>query len=324
MADELELLRGANPVPADGPHYGDGPLDHDAERRLNRLLHERPAGRRRTRLVWSLAATAVVAATALTLLLGGPSTTPAVAAPRPLAIQADSTPVPLDQLADQALQQATKAGAPKLRKGTHVQSWSMGMSDDKPPVTLPEERVVRWKADGSHTELVVATDPRHPGRPVLRDEGGDPHLVEDGHVISRQAYPPSWSDAPPESPPPHDTARLRAYLQEAAYTHTQLPTPELLDAVAELLDHWTLGARESATLARLLADTAGLRPVGQVTDRLGRRGQAYVYEASGYRRMLIMAPSTGAVLGLETVFTKAEPQYGVKAGDVESYSAWLR
>ncbi|MFF4802964.1 CU044_5270 family protein [Streptomyces sp. NPDC001351] len=324
MADELELLRRANPVPVDGPHYGDGPLDHHAERRLSRLLHERPTGRRRTRLVWGLAATAVVAATALTLLLSGPGTTPAIAAPRPLVVEADSTPVPLRVLADRAQRQVTAEGAPKLRKGTHVQSWSMGMSDDKPPVTLPEERVVRWKADDSHTELVVATDPRHPGRPVLRDDGGDPHLVEDGHVISRQTYPPSWSDAPPESPPPNDTARLRAYLQEATSTHTELTTPELLDGVAVLLDHWTLGARESATLARLLAGTEGLRPVGQVTDRLGRRGQAYEYQGAGYRVMLIMQPSTGAVLGLETVFTKAEPQYGVKAGDVMDYSAWMR
>ncbi|GAA2493198.1 CU044_5270 family protein [Streptomyces longisporus] len=321
MADELELLRRANPVPVDGPHYGDGPLDHHAERRLNRLLHERPTGRR-TRLVWSLATTAVVATTALALLLSGPGTAPAVAAPRPLVVQADSTPVPLEELADRAQRQAAAEDAPKLRKGTHVQSWSLGMSDDKPPITLPEERVVRWQADGSHTELVVATDPRHPGRPVLRDDG-DPHLVEDGHVISSQTFPPSWSDAPPESPPPNDTARLRAYLQEASYTRTRLTTPELLDAVGALLDHWTLGARESATLARLLAGTEGLRPVGQVTDRLGRSGQAYEYEGAGYRRMLIMQPSTGAVLGLETVFTRAEPEYGVKAGDVMDYSAWM-
>jgi hypothetical protein len=83
-------------------------------------------------------------------------------------------------------------------------------------------------------------------------------------------------------------------------------------------------ARESATLARLLADTDGLRPVGRVTDRLGRGGEAYTYEGVGTRRLLIMAPSTGTVLGLETVFTKADPEYGVKAGDVMEYSAWMR
>ncbi|MFJ4784155.1 CU044_5270 family protein [Streptomyces sp. NPDC088794] len=325
MADDLDLdlLRRANPMPVDGPHYGDGPLDHHAERRLDRLLHERPLARRRTRLLWSLAAAAVVATTALTLLLSGPSTAPAVAAPRPLVVQADSTPVSLRQLAELAEAIATDA-SPRLRKGTHAQSWSLGMSDDKSPITLPQERVVRWKADGSHTELVVATDPRHPGRPVLSDANGEPHLVEDGHVINRQTYPPSWSDAPPESPPPHDPTKLRAYLTEATYTHGTMTTPHLLDAVGVLLDNWTLGAAESAALAELLADAEGLRPVGQVTDRLGRRGQAYVYDGSGYRHMLIMDPSTGAVLGLEAVYTKAVPEYGVKAGAVADYSAWMR
>lgn len=323
MADELDLLRRANPVQADGPHFGDGPLDHNAERHLNRLLHDRTSGRRRSRLLWSVAAASVVVATALALLLSGPSTTPAVAAPRPLVVQAGSAPVSLDTLADRA-EQAAADGTPALRKGTHVQSWSLGMSDDKPPITLPVERIVRWKADDTHTELVVATDPTHPGRPVLTDEGGAPRLVDDGHVISRQTYPQSWSDAPPEATPPHDAVRLRAYLREAAYTRTALTTPELLDAVGTLLDHWTLGARESAALARLLADTEGLRPAGRVTDRLGRGGQAYEYQAAGTRRMLIMDPSTGAVLGLETTFTKDEPEYGVEAGDVMEYSAWMR
>ncbi|MFC9682633.1 CU044_5270 family protein [Streptomyces sp. NPDC056948] len=332
MADELELLRSANPVPHDGPHFGDGPLDHDAERRLERLLRERPAGPRRDRLLpgrgrprlaWGLVATAVVAALTLTLVLSGPDTTPAVAAPRPLVVQTGSTPVPLDRLAERA-QQAAADGSPRLRKGTHVQSWSLGMSDDKPPITLPEERIVRWRADASHTELVVATDPRHPGRPVLSDADGEPHLVDDGHVISDRTYPPSWSDAPPQSPPPNDPARLRAYLTEAQYTDGPLTTPQLLDGVEVLLDHWTLGTRETAALARLLADAEGLRPVGQVTDRLGRRGQAYVYDGSGVRHMLITDPATGAVLGLESTFTADEPEYGVKKGDVMSYSAWMR
>ena len=336
MADELELLRRANPVPVDGPHFGEGPLDHRAERRRERLLHEdrprrrvprlaSPRGRTpRARLLWGLAATTVVLVTALTALLGGPSTPPALAAPRPLTVRAHSTPVALKELAQLAAA-AAQDDSPSLRRGTHVQSWSLGMSDDKPPVTLPEERVVRWRADDSHTELVVATDPRRPGRPVLTDEGGDPRLVADGHVLSRTTYPPSWSDAPPESRPPHTPAALRAYLAETVRTDS-LRTPKLLDGVRELLDHWSLGARESAALVRLLADAEGLRPVGQVTDRLGRPGQAYVYagEGGGGRRMLILDPRTGAVLGLETTFTQDAPEYGVKAGDVMEYDAWLR
>jgi hypothetical protein len=219
---------------------------------------------------------------------------------------------------------AAADGSPALRKGTHVQSWSLGMSDSEPPIALPEERIVRWHADDSHTEIVVATDPRHPGRPVLREGDGGPRLVEDGHVLKRQTYPPSWSDAPPQSPPPHDAAGLLAYLRQVQYSDRPLRTAGLLDAVQVLLDHWTLGARESAALARLLAGTEGLRPVGQVTDRLGRRGQAYVYDGSATRRLLILDAATGTVLGLETTFTRDEPEYGVEAGDVMEYSAWMR
>ncbi|CAL9359251.1 hypothetical protein SUDANB1_00624 [Streptomyces sp. enrichment culture] len=354
MADELELLRSADPAPPHGPHFGDGPLDHNAERRLEQLLRDpgdglparprgllsdrrypegrRPGpvrdlllpGPRRLRLAWGLVATAVVAALTLTLVLSGPSTPPAVAAPRPLVVETGSTPVSLHHMAERASAVAEADDAPRLRKGTHVQSWSLGMSDDKPPITLPEERIVRWRADDSHTELVVATDPRHPGRPVLSDEGGEPHLVDDGHVLLDRSYPPSWSDAPPKSPPPRDPARLRAYLMEAQYTDTPLTTPELLDAMATLLDNWTLGARENAALARLLAGAEGLRPVGRVTDRLGRRGQAYVNDTGGVRRMLIMDPATGAVLGLESILKEPDPEYGVEKGAVMSYSAWMR
>ncbi|MFF7445351.1 MULTISPECIES: CU044_5270 family protein [unclassified Streptomyces] len=296
MADELELLRRANPVPTDGPHFGDGPLDHHAERRLNQLMRHRPS--RRPRLLWGLAATAVVGGLVTALLFTGQTTTPAAAAPRPLVVRADSTPVPLATLAQRARAVDSALG---LRRGTHVRTWSLGMSEDEPPITFPEERVVRWNADDSHTET-----------------------VDDGHVRTTRTYPPSWSDAPPQSPPPHDTTRLRAYLQEALHLDAAPDTGQLLDGVRVLLDHWTLGARESATVVELLADAEGLRPVGHVTDRLGRAGQAYVYEGSGTRQMLIMDPASGAVLGLETTFTKPEPEYGVKAGDVMDYSAWTR
>ena len=46
MTDELDLLRRANPVPDDGPRFGDGPLDHRAEHRLTRLTDNRRTGPR--------------------------------------------------------------------------------------------------------------------------------------------------------------------------------------------------------------------------------------------------------------------------------------
>lgn len=93
-----------------------------------------------------------------------------------------------------------------------------------------------------------------------------------------------------------------------------------------MLNNWILGTREDAALVRVLAEAKGLRPAGAVTDRLGRQGQAYVYDDAAHstRRMLILDPRSGAVLGIEDTVTKDDPEYGVKAGDVMSYSAWMR
>lgn len=49
-----------------------------------------------------------------------------------------------------------------------------------------------------------------------------------------------------------------------------------------------------------------------------------MYEVAGVRRMLIMDPATGTVLGLEATFTTDQPEYGVTAVDVMEYRAWTR
>ncbi|MEU6996089.1 CU044_5270 family protein [Streptomyces sp. NPDC046465] len=333
--DELALLRGADPVPGDDPRFRDGPLPAHAQRQLNQLLHSVPGARRRParqvrRLVWGIEMVSLAVAAALALVLAGSSGAPAAAAPRPLTLRAGSMPVTLDQVADGARAAAWAEGAPRLRKGTHVQTWSLAMRSGPgatAPVTLPEERVTSWHADGSHTELVVATDPRSPGEPVITDGDDGPRTVHDGKVLSDRTYPPSRGTAPPQSRPPHTPVALRGYLAELSHPGDRAPitgTGELLDAVAMFLRHWTPGAQETAALSRVLADAEDLRPAGAVTDRLGRVGQAYVHEGDGLRRMLILDPADGTVLGLEHTVTRSDRTYGVRAGKVMSYSAWMR
>ncbi|WP_030688969.1 CU044_5270 family protein [Streptomyces sp. NRRL B-1347] len=313
MTDELDLLRAADPVSATEGPWRDRPLDARAERGLNQLLHTSRRRARRRVVLWAEAAVVALAA-ALVLTLPDLAATSATAAPSALRPRAGSAAVPLAEVAERAAA-AARDGEPELRRGSHIQTWSLAM-DAGPhaerPVTLPEEREVRWRGDGSRTERV--------------ETGGD--------LVSERVYPPTWADAPPRARPPHTPGKLRSYLTDTyeggvARASGPLTADHLLDALPQLLDSWTLGARERAALVRVLADTKGLRPAGAITDRLGRPGQAYVYESKdpadeALRRMLILDPGTGDVLGLEVMFTEARPQFAVRAGDVMSYSAWRR
>ncbi|MEW1753963.1 CU044_5270 family protein [Streptomyces angustmyceticus] len=342
MTEELELLRQADPVSADEGPWRDRPLTARAEARLQDLTagaapRGRPRPVRRNRLVMGLTAVSAAAVAALALAFSGAGSSPAVAAPAALALRADAPSVPLDVLARRAEARARAAGAGDgPRRGSHLQSWYMTMEsgpDADPPVTVPEEHITRWHADGSGSELVVATDPRHPGRPVIHDDDGRWQTVSDGKVLHRKTYP-AGSEAQhgglaSRTRPSTDPAGLREQLSWLYGGPGGLrTTPELLSALSSFRQEWTPGPRETAAVARILADADGLRQAGAVTDRLGRRGLAYVYDgpdgaANATRQMVILDPRTGELLGLEITFTKDDRDSRVKAGEVMSYEAWM-
>ncbi|KEF07503.1 MULTISPECIES: CU044_5270 family protein [Streptomyces] len=363
MTDELELLRQADPVRSDQGPWRDRPLTARAEHRLAALMSAeapertpdpapaperpgrttrapRPTRRTRRLLIGATAASAAVLAV-LTLTFSGAGTTPAAAAPTALVVQRDAPAVPLDEVARQAEAYArAQRDAPKPHRGSHLQSWYLSMQtgpDAKPPVTVPEERITRWNPDGSGSELVVATDPRHPGRPVINDADGEWRTVNDGKVLHRKTYPAgtrlddlATGEGTLPARPPADPDELRAYLA-TFYSGAGTKTQPLLMALSSFLQEWTPGPRESAALARMLSRAPDLRPAGQVVDRLGRRGQAYAYRGEdasdgsmdGTLQLVILDPETGRVLGMETTFTKNVPDFKIKSGDVLSYEAWM-
>ncbi|MFC9234196.1 CU044_5270 family protein [Streptomyces decoyicus] len=342
MTEELELLRQADPVSADEGPWRDRSLSARAEARLEALTSgavpvSRPRPVRRRRLVMGLTAASLAGAAALALTFSGAGSSPAVAAPLALPLHADAPSVSLDVLARRAEARARTAGAADgPLRGSHLQSWYMSMEsgpDAAPPVTVPEERITHWNDDGSGSELVVATDPRHPGRPVIHDNDGHWQTVSDGKVLHRKTYPAGseaqHSGLASRTRPSTDPAELREQLSwlygGPDGTRT---TPQLLSALSSFRQEWTPGPRETAAVVRMLADAGGLRQAGVVTDRLGRRGQAYVYDGpdgatNSTRQMVIFDPRTGELLGLEVTFTKDEPEFKIKSGEVMSYEAWM-
>ncbi|MFE1176302.1 CU044_5270 family protein [Streptomyces sp. NPDC058773] len=342
MTEELELLRQADPVSADEGPWRDRPLTARAQARLEALTagaapEGAPRPVRRRRLLMGLAAVSTAAVAAVVLTFSGAGSSPAVAAPVALPLHSGARSVSLDALAGRAEARARTASAQDgPRRGSHLQSWYMSMEtgpDASPPVTVPEERITSWNDDGSGSELVVATDPRHPGRPVIHDNDGRWQTVSDGKVLHRRTYPAGsearHSGLAARTKPATDAEALREQLSwlygGPDGTRT---TPQLLSALSSFRQEWTPGPRETAAVVRMLADADGLRQAGVVTDRLGRRGQAYVYDGpdgamNSTRQMVILDPRTGELLGLEITFTKDEPEFKVTSGAVMSYEAWM-
>ncbi|MFE1771375.1 CU044_5270 family protein [Streptomyces sp. NPDC059008] len=349
MSDELGLLRAANPVRAGEGPWRDRPLHARAERDLNRLLHSRRTRRAGRRLVLRAEAAVLALFAVLAFTFSDAGSSPAAAAPAALVPHSSAPPVSLDALARRAEAGARTAGAADgPRRGSHLQTWYMSMEsgpDAAPPVTVPEERITRWNADGSGSELVVATDPRHPGRPVIHDDDGHWRTVSDGKVLHRRTYPAGSAarhgGLAARTRPPTDPVALREHLA-SLYGGAGGPsrpsgvergagagtTPQLLLALDSFRQEWTPGPRETAAIVRMLADAGGLRPAGAVTDRLGRRGQAYVYDgpdgaSNATRQMVILDPRNGGLLGLEVTFTKDLPDFQITSGEVMSYVAWM-
>jgi hypothetical protein len=350
VSDELGLLREANPVSGDEGPFRDRPLDAAAEHRLARLRdgsrtpdsrtpdsrtrdsRTRGTDRFRLRARHSVlaGAAAALAAVLLVVIPTGGNPAVAVAAPRPLVVERNTAPLPLAEVARRARLAQARNGTTAARMGSHYQSWSIGLwsgGDAPPPITVPEERLTRWNADGSRTDIVVATDPSHPGEPVI--VGDDNRTVSDGTVLQNTTdLPGALGTTTFVDPPPHDPAGLRRYLLTTlGAPGVGTSTTALLEDLRGFLYDWTPGTRENAALASVLAKTSGVRPAGAVVDRLGRHGQAYTYTPPGpgnaIRYLLILDPDTGAVLGIETVYTRAVGEYKIKAGDVLSYEAWI-
>ncbi|MFJ6750587.1 MULTISPECIES: CU044_5270 family protein [unclassified Streptomyces] len=333
MTDELELLRQHDPAPPGQGPWRERELTPDAERRLNGLLHgARPRTWRRRVMVIGAASGALLVA--LTFTLSDAGSTPAAAVPVALQLRSGAL-VPLAELARRAEATARAAGPDDgPSRGSHLQSWYMSMEsgpDAAPPVVVPEEHITHWNADGSGSEMVVATDPQHPGRPVIHDDDGTWRTVNDGKVLHHKTYPAGseglHSGLASRTRPPTDPDELRETLSWL-YGDADEGTTQLLQALSSYRDEWTPGPRETAAIARMLADTGELKPAGAVTDRLGRHGQAYVYRGhdgsmDGARQMVILDPVTGDLLGNEITVTEDLPDFRLKAGDVMSYEAWM-
>lgn len=145
------------------------------------------------------------------------------------------------------------------------------------------------------------------------DDSGEPEWVE---------YAPGASDLPV------DVNAVGPYLSNILW----MDDPSVVDylfATRILLTEYVLTAEQESALLEFLAEQDGLDVMGRTTDRGGR--EAMVFRGSDgtddapaeYEYLLLVSTTTGAILGMETVYVGPE-QEGLRSPSVVDFTIWER
>lgn len=275
-----------------------------------------PAGR--SRVPWAVAAAglAVVAALAVTVV-GTTGERSAIATPGlTVPVDADRQPAAdtLHDLADAAEGHADQPELPAEQRVTV--SWALHTSvseRDADSEIVARSRQWWLHDDGTATECA--------SQPVAMDVLiAQAQKVDDVPDCDRVAQHGPGEHAPIDWPATDDPAELIAQLAG----NEELPDHhEVADAYLELAAKQPVSAHDTAVTLRALATFDELRDYGTVTDRAGRQVRAvgYTTDSGGLptRRLLLLDPDTGQVLGADQTLTRDAGNLDVPIPSVISY-----
>jgi hypothetical protein len=327
--DELEhRLRAANPWPTRAA----GDLSERAERELANLIDQehlapttpRPAAGRSTmrgRWRWPVAATVVAAALSVLAVFNIANVPVATAAPPLLEF------TPLDAPDDEVLAELSdraRADAATTSTLIRYESWSATIipgADTTEMFVQPEEVTSIRDADGAGTLTIRAGEPRW-GPPPPGQTVKTPGEVTRRSVYRAGEFPQLFPDAPPAAP---SADELNAYL----HAHLEFPTPttagDYFGVIRDLRSEWRLSGPQNAAVIELLGSLPDVEVAGMVHDRLGREGIALVTATrydGGFRDVLVLDPSTGALLTSEVEYLGGVDEVTLPYPTVLIYVAW--
>ena len=236
-----------------------------------------------------------------------------------------------DLLLDLAAAAETRADpTPDTVQVVETDSWFIDLeaSEAAGDLALRPTRATAWRyPDGALT--------REEHRDPLRDAAGDPVLgdVLPAHRASTWTidYLPPDTASPAEVPAlPADPADLRATLLAGSDCGGPTTTTDwcrflLLDVVAQVPATEVVPGAVDAALWRMLAAEPGLVTLGETRDRAGRDGVSITArdEASGVMIVLLADPVDGRLLGTERILLTDQPEQGLVAPVVVSFTTYL-
>ena len=275
-------------------------------------------------------ATVVAAVSIVAVEFGQPPQAALAATPPMLQYQPPATFEPaaerLRQLADVA------AASPPLPRppGTveHLRSASWGLNSAisggaTTSVVQPQERE-SWRTDDDAGRLITRNLPpafqSEADRNTWLRKGGTEESQEEIINYRAGAFYESWKAAVPT-----EADSLRRWLVVNRSEH-DAPV-QYLEDIAELASVRLLGPAQRSAALRLLADLPGVTVTGTVTDRAGRRGDAFSMESDAHglpaRYTIIIDPVDGNLLGYEEVLTTTAGKLNVPIPAVISYRSYL-
>ena len=261
-------------------------------------------------------------------LFGSTTANRAAAVATPPLLASTPSPYTFGEVVTRAVGQLHDSPTETSAPGRHASyaTWNLNVDvdfrDTPSSFISPEDVVMSWNADlsGMWTRKVgksIATD-----TPPGPNEALPPHV---GTVLRADQFAAGeMGILNPTTPPTTREAALR-YLQVVAGAHSLDPV-ELVNAVQSVLNEWTLTSQQEAAMLSALKGLDGFTTWGTVTDRLGREGIAILAKSrsnSHFESLLIISPSTGRVLSVETIYLGGiKDLRKLPIPSVVNYTAW--
>ena len=261
-------------------------------------------------------------------LFGATTANKAAAVATPPLLASTPSPYTFGEVMRQAVGHLRDSQTESSAPGRHASyaTWNLNVDvdfrDAPSSFISPEDVVMSWNADLSGMWI------RKVGKSIATDTPPGPNEALPPHVgtvlRSDQFAAGEMGILNPTTPPTTREGALR-YLQIVAGDHNVDPV-DLVDAVQSVLNEWTLTSQQEAAMLSALKGLDGFTTWGGVTDRLGREGIAILARSKSnthFESLLIISPSTGRVLSIETIYLGGiNDLRKLPIPSVVNYTAW--
>ena len=204
-------------------------------------------------------------------------------------------------------------------------NWFIALDDSRDAQLIPKQRELWLRSDGSRQAREVSGRPLAPdGRGLRASKTSRPSGA------SVETYPAEGLDAQYISKLGTSTETVRTALLDRGECEDRDVGPVrascLFQEIVSLHDQYVVPPDTAAAFWRVLAAEPTMRSLGAVKDRAGRQGIGISFipiDAPQFRRVLIISPQNGQLLGTEDILIKSDPNVDLRTPAIYGFTAIL-